>query len=208
VSALSSQPSYVIPGSTQAAAGKLIVLVTEQDWEDPIAPSRIWGWAAENGLHVLLLGLYLHTEEETRLRRHLVSLAAAIRDSRVSTEIQVQLGDSWIEKVRAIWRPGDILVCYDGADVGIGQRPLDQVLLESFEAPVHILPAQPEAHGSRAKVLPKALSWAGSIGVVVGFFFLQVWIVQWLHDWGQTALLSLSVVFEMALIWLWDSLIA
>lgn len=206
MSVITSQPSHAVLDTPLAPVRRLIVLVTEQDWEQADSLNQIWRWAAEAGLDVLLLGLFAHAEEEPPIRRHLVGMAAAIRDSRVSVEIHVGLGDDWMERVRAFWQPGDILVCYQGEDGGIGQRPLDHVLRSNFDGPVYLLPARTAARPHQPGAWSNAVSTAGSIGVVVGFFFLQIRIVQLLHDWEQTALLALSVLFEVVLIWVWDSL--
>jgi hypothetical protein len=135
-------------------------------------------------------------------------MAAAIRDRRVSAEVRAEYGSDWIQSVREVWRPGDILVCYEGEMVGIRQRPLDQVLRSTFDTPIYILPTVSDAQPARSGAISRALSWVGSIGVLVVFFLLQVRIVQWLHDWGQTALLSLSILAEIMIIWIWDSLTA
>ncbi len=208
MSVISSQPSYAVLDEPQAPVGKLIVVVTEQDREQIDSSSLIWDWAAETGSDVLLLGLLTHMDEEPSLRRHLVSLATAIRDNRISVEIRIQPGGDWIESVKALWRPRDFLVCYEGEDGGNQQGSLDQLLRSRFEAPVYLLPAVTDARERKPTLMANAVSLSGSIGVVTGFFLLQVGIVQWLHDWVQTALLSVSVMFEIALIWIWDSLTA
>jgi hypothetical protein len=208
VSVLSSQPSYAVLDEPRAPAGKLIVVVTEQDLEQIDSSSLIWGWAAETGSDVLLLGLLAHEDEEPSLRRHLVSLAAAIRDNHVSVDIRVQRGENWIKSIKALWRPGDLLACCEGEDAGDQQGSLDQALRSVFEAPVYLLPAVTDARERQPTVMAHAVSLSGSMGVVIGFFLLQVVIVRWLHDWVQTALLSVSIMFEIALIWIWDSLTA
>lgn len=133
-------------------------------------------------------------------------MAAAIRDDRVSVEVRLETGHDWVAKLRAVWRPGDTLVCYAGAEWGTEQGPLDQILRSRLQAPVYVLPAGTNGQASRPKLASEAISWAGSAGVLVAFFFLQVRIVEWLHDWVQTALLAGSVIFEIALVWIWDSL--
>jgi hypothetical protein len=206
MSVITSQSSYAVLDANWAAGRRLIVLMTEQECELAESPHQIWSWASGEGRHVLLLGLYLHEEDEARFRRLLVSMAAAIRDSRLSAEFRLDAGDDWMEQVRAYWRPGDVLACFDRGDTGIGRLPLDQILRSGFEAPVYLLANGTAKRHPEANAGLNAVSVAGSIAVVAGFFLLQIRIVQLLHDWGQTALLALSVLIEMLLIWAWDSL--
>jgi hypothetical protein len=203
---LSSPSSYAVLDGFRASAGRLVVLVTEEDHEQADSSCRIWSWATEAGLHVLLIGLLAHEDEEPRLRRHLVSLAAAIGDARITVEIRVEPWDDWIESIKALWRRGDILVCHQSGDTGNHRDSLDQLLRSGFDAPVYLLPNVTDAQEGQPTFMTNAVSVSGSIGVVIGFFLLQVGIVKWLHDWVQTALLAGSVIFEIALIWIWDSL--
>lgn len=206
MSVTTSQSPYAVVDANRAAGKRLIVLVTEQDCELAESPHQIWEWAAGEGLQVLLLGLYVHEEEEARLRRLLVSMAAAIRVSRISVEFRLDAAHDWLAQVSLYWRPGDVLACFDGEDTGIGQPPLDQIMRSSFEAPVYLLSDRTAKRRREQGAGPKAVSAAGSIILVVCFFLLQIRIVQLLQDWGQIALLSMSVLLEMLLIWAWDSL--
>jgi hypothetical protein len=208
MSVTTSQSPYAVIAAGRAATRRLIVLVTEQDRDLAESPHQIWEWAAGEGLQVLLLGLYAHEDEEARLRRLLVSMAAAIRDSRISVEFRLEAGHDWMGQIRANWRPGDVLACLEGEDIGIGLPPLDQIMRSSFGAPVYLLTDRTVKRRRTERAGPSVVSAGGSIVVVVAFFLLQIRIVEMLHDWGQTALLSMSVLFEMLLIWAWDSLTA
>jgi hypothetical protein len=208
MSVISSQPSYAVLDAPRAQARRLIVVITEHDREQIDSSNLIWNWAVDTGSDVLLLGLLTHPGEEPRLRRHLVSLETAIRDSRVAVEIRVQAGGDWIGSIGAYWRSGDSLVCYEGEHANHRDQPLDQLLRSRFDVPVYVLPSANDSRESQPTFMPNAVSLSGSIGVVIGFFLLQVGIVQWLHDWVQTVVLAGSVMFEIGLVWAWDSLTA
>lgn len=208
MSIISSHPTYAMPDMAHVPSGRLIVLMTEQDAGQTDAPNRIWALASERGLDVLLVGLASRADEQISLRRQLVSTAAAIRDGRVSVEIRLESGDGWTQDLRTIWRPGDVIACYDRPDERARNRPLDEILRSDLGADLYILPAPAGASPGRLVAPARVLSWAGSIAVVVGFFWIQLRVVQGLHDWVQTAVLSLSVFVELGLIQLWDSMTA
>jgi hypothetical protein len=205
---LTTQPSYAVVDGSPAPAGRLIVVVTEGDREQLDSSSLIWGWAIETHSNVLLVGLLMHEETESLLRRHLVSLAAAVHDNRVLAEIHIEPWQAWIDGVKAVWRPGDQLACYEGQDGNESSQSLADILRSTFDAPVHLLPATIEMPRGQRSGIGNAVSLSGSIAVLAGFFFLQVRIVEWLHNWAQTALLAGSVVVEFGLVWIWDALTA
>jgi len=203
--------SSLLPSAqlTSSPARRLVVLIPDAESINTDLTRRIWELASPSGLRVLFLSLCSDGSEEPNLRRQLVTLAAAIQDTKVSTEIRIEFGNDWIEKVKTVWRPGDALVCFAEQQAGLRHRPLSQVLNSTFEAPVYILSGlHPPPRGSRSGFLSQLVSWAGSIGIILGFFWIQVKIDQLPKDWAHTTLLCLSVLVEIGLIWLWNSLTA
>lgn len=189
-------------------AQRLLVLIPDADSANTELARRIWELAVAHGFPVLLLGLCMDATEEILLRRQLVTMAAAIRDSKVSTQIQIEFGQDWIEKVRAVWRPGDLVVCFAEQQVGLRHKPLSQVLNSGLQVPVYILSGLYVPDRPRSSLPSQIVSWAGSIGILLGFFWVQVKIDQLPKDWTHTFLLCLSVFVEIVLIWMWNSLTA
>jgi hypothetical protein len=147
--------------------------------------------------------------EEPILRRQLVTLAAAVQDNKVHTDIRIEHENDWIDKVKAILRPGDTLVCVAEQQAGMKHIPLSQVLTSNFEAPVHILYGlNLPQKTARTSFLSQVVSWSGLIGILLGFFWVQVKIEQLPKDWAHTALFYISVGVEIGLLWLWNSLTA
>lgn len=190
-----------------SSVGRLVVLIPDAEAAEPGLARRIWELASPSGLRVLFLGLYTDANEEVNLRRQLVTLTAAIQDNKVSTEIRIEFGNDWIEKVKAVCLPGDILVCFAEQQAGLQHRPLSQILTSNFETSVYILSGlHPQPRDTRAGFLSQVVPWAGSIGIILAFFWIQVKLDQLPKDWAHTTLLYLSIIVEIGLIWLWNSL--
>jgi len=183
---------------------RLMVLISA-DSDYSAATRRIWELANATNLTVQLLGLCRESSQEPTLRRSLVTMSALIRDAKVAVEIEVEIGTNWIEAVRRRYRTGDMVVCMADQQVGMGRRPLSQILESNLRVPVYVLstlqPPQP-----RSTWLTQAIAWSGLFGIVLGFFLLEVKVTQLPRDWSQTALLILLLIPEFWLIWVWNNL--
>jgi len=185
---------------------RLIVLFPASETDSPDLSHRIWEIARSSHLNVLLFGLSNTYEEETQLRRKLVTLAAMITDPFISTEIVTEHGNDWVGQVRNIWRAGDIVACYAGQKVGILRKPLDQVLKSSLETTIYILSDYQPA-GNRKPTFTLQLSfWLGSLGILLGFLWTEMKIVHLPQDWAHNALLYLAIFVEVSLLWVWNSI--
>ncbi len=186
------------------ASRRLIVLIGPNS-EYPAAMRRIWALANATGSSVQLLGLCRDQSQEPGLRRELVTMAALMQDASLLVEIRIEIGTRWVEAVKRHYRLGDLIVCMAGQRLGHWRQPLSQFLESNVDAPVYILsgtqiPRQP-ANGWR-----KAISWSGFLGIIVGFFVLQVRVAQLPKDGLQTVLLIALLIPELWLICVWNSL--
>ena len=53
--------------------------------------------------------------------------------------------------------------------------------------------------------LAAKLSWLGSVGIIILFFWVQTKLDQLTKDWAHTFLFLLTLVGEVYLLWLWNS---
>jgi|SRR5215216_149100 len=186
-------------------SSRLVVLISA-DSDYSAATRRIWELANATNLTVQLLGLCREPSQEPALRRGLVTMSALIEDAKVSVETEVLIGTNWVEAVRRRYRTGDMVVCMADQQVGMGRRPLSEILESNLRVPVYVLstlqPPQP-----RSTWLTQLIAWSGFIGIVLGFFLLQVKVTQLPQDWSQTALLILLLIPEFWLIRVWNNLL-
>lgn len=189
-------------------APRLIVLFPASETDTPDLEHRIWEIARSLNLNVLFLSLTTDYAEEAQLRRKLITMAAVIKDPNVSTDILIEHGNDWVRQVRKIWQAGDVVACYAGQKVGFMRKPLDQILRSDLEATIYILSDYQPSANPNSTFISQAASWLGSLAIIGGFLWAEVWIVHLPQDWAHTALIYVCVLVEFALIYLWNSLFA
>jgi hypothetical protein len=129
-----------------------------------------------------------------------------VADDHRSVESKVEFGKNWLNVVKSNWREGDEIVCFAEQHTGLMKKPLSQMLEANLNATVYVLSGLYLPDSSRPNWLPGAMAWAGSIGLLAGFFWLDVRIAQMPQDWAHTSLLYLSLLIEVLLIWAWNSI--
>jgi len=194
--------------TTLRPAQRLVVLVPAIINDESELARRIWSMASPRRLSVLYLGLCREIEQEAGARRQLATLAAITRDDWATVETRLQIGTDWTRAVRAVYRPDDLIICHAEQQVaakGFKQQPLSQALLTALDAPVCVLAGFcPQGPSQESKPVSKLFSWLVPIFILAVFFLMQVRIEQLPRDWAHTALLSLSVIVEYALVGLWS----
>ena len=196
----------VIQNLKIAAARRLVVLVPNQDVDEVALAHAIWNVAFPPGLAVLLLGLCLNPNHEPRARRRLVTIAALIREPRVSVEMQLDFGRNWTPSLKSILQRGDIVICPAGQQTGIFREPLD-LALEKLGSPIITLPGlYPFTRRLMPRFIFESIFWVVSGVVLFVFFWFQSRILRIPEEWVRDTLLSLSVLIELGLVWVWNNL--
>lgn len=183
----------------------LLVLVSDLESDYITAIRRIWALANAQHACVQFIGLCKNAAEESSLYRQLITMSALLRDGNVSTSMKVEIGMHWVNVVRTNFQPGDTVICFAEQRAGLLQKPLSEILKSNLNIPVHILSGlYPQK--SKSNWLSQIIVWSGHIGIIIGFFILQVRIGQLPIDWFQNLLLIFSIIPEFLLIWVWNNL--
>jgi hypothetical protein len=190
--------------SEPKTADRLIVLVPQLEWDHIPAIHRIWDLANSQQARVLLISLCKDPSQEPSFRRALIILCAMVQDGRIPVDMHVEIGTNWVDVVKRNAQQDDMIICFAEQRVGLLQKPLSQLLESKLTIPIYIVSG---VRISRPKSSWLALvsMWFGSFAIIAGFGLLQVKIMQVSEDWFQTILLILVVIFEIWLIWIWDS---
>jgi hypothetical protein len=186
---------------------RLIVLVPVVDGDDAELARRVWAMAVSPHLQVLFLSLCPDPAEEPRLRRRLIGMALILQNEYIPVEVRIDTGDDWVQKTLALRHPSDIVVCQAEHKIGIWGLSLGRLLKSNLSGPVYVLSGLYPRRRVRPGLLTEAICWAGSVMVVVAFFWLQVKLGMLSNDWAHTSLLYISVPVEVWLIWTWNSLL-
>lgn len=194
-----------IPWITSERSHRLIVLVPE-DVDYSRVTRRIWELANSTGSSVQLLGLCRNTAEEMSLRRELVTISALIQDAKIPVDTKIEIGYNWLKAVKNNYQDGDMIVCIAEQSIGIRRQPLSQILESTMHTPVYIL-SKIRTQKAQSKFLPKLIAaWFGFAGIMIGFFVLQVKVIQMSKDGFQTLMLLLLLIPEFWFIKIWNSL--
>ena len=197
---------FVLQDFDLAAIQRLIVLVPNLDVDETAIARKIWGLAFPARLSVLLLGLCPNLNEESSMRRRLITIAALIREPRLSVEIHLDYGRNWIKSLKNVLDFGDIILCPANQQTGILHQPLD-LALANLGFPIVVLPGfDPETRRPLLHFLPESVFWVVSLAILMVFFWFQIRISRISEEWAKNTFLSLSVLVELALIWVWNSL--
>ena len=186
---------------------KLIVVMPDIAEEVSLA-GRILELAGAHDLRVLLLGICPERAGELELRRKLVILAAFIGDQGLPVDIKVENGKDWLGKIAAVWDEGDLLACYAGEKFGRQRNSLSDVLSSDLDIPIYVLSGLDAPCRSGNSLLSQVVSWIGSIIVIAGFLWFQIKLGQPGNNAAYPVWLMVSVLAEIAVIWLWNSLSA
>jgi len=194
-----------IPWVHSERSRRLIVLIPE-NLDCSRLTRRIWELANTTGSSVQLLGLCRNTAEEMSLRRELVTLSALIQDAKINVDIRIEIGYNWLKAVKNNYQDGDMIVCIAEQSIGIRRQPLSQILESTMHTPVYIL-SKIRTSKSQSKLLPKMIAvWSGFAGIMIGFFVLQIKVIQMSKDGFQTLMLLLLLIPEFWFIKIWNSL--
>ena len=202
-------PSLTYPSTPHFDRGpssRFIVLFPAQIADHPNQAHRIWEIARSSGLNVLLLSLCSNYDEESQLRRQLVTMAALIGDGHICADIKIEHGNDWVRQVKNIYRPGDVIGCYAEQRVGFMQKLLHEVLRSQLDAPIYILSADQQIKSSEPKWWSQVAFWFGALAIIGGFLLLEVKLVQLPADWAHNLLLYFGVLVEVGLLLLWNSI--
>jgi hypothetical protein len=197
-----SPPSYSRP----EAGRRLIVLVSESEADIPGAARRIWELASAFGCRIQFLGLCKDQAYEPSLRRQIIALSTMVGDGRLSVESKIEFGSNWLDVVKSNSREGDVIACFAEQNVGFAKRPLSQILESSLGTTVYVLSGFYQPESPRLTWLPSATMWAGAVGIIAGFFWVQAKLIQLPQDWAHTILLYASILVEFGLVVFWNSL--
>ena len=186
---------------------RLIVLVPESEVDTALMARKIWELANAFESRVQFLGLSKDAEYEPVLRRQLVTLSAMLGNDNISVESKTEFGNDWLSVVKSEFHEGDVIVCFAEQRSGIARRPLSQILESNLNATVYVLAGfQQQEDRLRSSWMFNATAWAGSIGIILGFFWMQSKLTHFPTDWAHTTLLYISLFVEVGTIWAWNFL--
>ena len=202
-----SDPStWLRPSGQGVEVGRrLIILGPDDDLDYAAATRRVWELAGEMEAHILFVGLCKNPEQESGLRRQLITMTAMVQGGKASAEAILETGTNWVAIVKRTYQKDDLVICFAEQRVGFLQKPLSQILQSNLRIPIYIISGV-FMRNPRLNWRSQVALWTGYAGIVLAFCLLQVRIVQLPRDGFQSVLLMLSIIPEFWLIWVWNNL--
>ena len=185
---------------------RLVIPLLDADIENSQLAQRIYRLAISMHSHVLLIGISPNHFEEASVRRQLVALAADIQERNVYVDTLILGGVSWMKKMEEIISPGDMIVIQAKEELSTEGRSRSHNFASRFQAPIYILSALKLPRSKHHGILSQFIIWLVAIGIMAGFFLIQVKIGLLPKDWAHTTLLGVSVLIEFGLIMVWNSM--
>ena len=197
---------FVLQDFDLTAIQRLVVLIPNLDVDETAIARKIWDLAFPARLSVLLLGLCPSLNEESSVRRRLITIAALIREPRVPVEIRLDYGRNWIKSLKNVLEFGDVIICPANQQIGILHQPLDLALANLGFPIITLFGFHPVTRRFLPHFLRESVFWIVSLAVLFVFFWFQIRISRISEEWAKDTLLSLSVLIELGLVWVWNNL--
>ena len=202
-----SEDFLILPESRPIRpALRLVVLVPENELNETELARRIWKLAAPGSLSILLLSVSSSPQTETYLRRRLATMAAMTGDEQVQVGTTLAAAKTWADAVRDVWRPGDLLVCYEGhfkANWIIRRVEIGQEISKALNAPVYFMAGLRLGPSLNHQNWPKELvTWSIAISLLIAFGWLQISIDRATDGWISTIILILTVLVEIIVLFI------
>jgi hypothetical protein len=181
-------------------ARRFVALIPPFDINLSALAHRVWELANATGSGILLLGQFDEAQKESKLRRDVATLSAMLRNENILVESNVSFGRDWIHLIRNHLHKGDMLV-------RIAEHKINS-LESQIDSQIYILSdlvSQKDAN-SNSNLFLQLISITGSLAIIIGFFMLQVRIIDLTKDGVRTLFLLISLPIGFGLLWAWNSL--
>ncbi len=179
---------------------RLVIIVPDANIDMLSLPRRIWNLAAPDSRSVLLLIQPSQEEGEFPARMNITTLAATIRDPRVTVQTQLVLGQSLAQAARQCAEPGDVFVCFEEHQVKgfLKRRRLAEILALATRQPVYTLKGTiAELDSPISARLADILLLTLCLVSLIAFFTVEVWIDRNSAGASQGILQILVVIAEV-----------
>ena len=198
--------TYPVPSPKEKENTRRLIVLVPADANFTALTQRIWELSSTLPGNILLISVCHDEAQVISLRRQLITMSAMLQTGNRCVDARVETGSNWIQAVRSEVQADDMIVCFAEQRAGVLNRPLSQLLQSNLRTPVYILSGLSPEYPPMTSWYSQIMAWAGSIGIIIGAFLLQIQITSSLQNWPQTVLLSLSVIGEIWLIGAWNRL--
>ncbi len=190
---------------------RILVLVPNGPVDKDRLVSRVQDLVGSADVEVLYIGLRVSPVEDGRMFRQLAELLTASVKAGLRVRTRLRAKGKWLPVLRGIVKSGDLVVCHAERSARWAKDPSGTFawcVASSLKVPVYVLssldaPALPY----RMSRILRLVFRIAPILIVAGFFWIQVQIDKLVTGLAHTLVLSLSVLVEFGLVFLWSYLL-
>ncbi len=189
---------------------RLIVLVPDCLADNMGLAHKIHWMAIRDACEVYYLTLVDDYEKMLAVSRCMATVKAVTAGNWLVVNSRVTETKEWLQTLRDIYRPGDIIVCHEEQLVKQGPLktiPASEFLRETFHLPVYTISGF--YHPQQVQVrhwLVSLLFWIGCLVILGIFTLLEIQMDQVAQGITRVMVLTFLVLFEVGAIWTWSSI--
>lgn len=189
---------------------QMIVLLPENLAGKPDLARQIHCMATMEQSDVLYLTLIENQEKKSTIQRSMATMNAVTASNRVAVTSKLVGKSEWLSALKALLRPGDLIVCHEEQSVETGfarTLPMKTFLKEKLDVPVKVLsghyhPWQVQA----SQWLFGLLFWAGCLAIIAFFTFLEIQLDGAVQGLSHTLIFVCLIALEFGTVLLWSCL--
>lgn len=187
---------------------RLIVLIPDGVTANLELARKIHWIALRDPREVLYLALVDHADDEYSVSRSITTMKAITATNLLPVKSKLTRTADWLTTLRAIYQPGDQIVCHEEQCVRDGflrTKPVAEFLRDTLHA--HITTVSGFYHPARLQTrqwLNSFVSWFGFLTILGLFGLLEFQIDQSLQGTIEKILFILILLIEFGTIWAWN----
>jgi hypothetical protein len=188
---------------------RLIVLIPDGMTGNRDLAYKLHGMAQRENRDVFYLALADYEENRLAVSRSLATMKAVTSSDDLEVLTETIESPHWIEALREIYCPGDMIVCHEEQSVRYGlinAGPLDEFVRKQLGMPVRTISGFYHPQEIQLKRWGREiLYWLGFIVILVLFSVLEIELDRVIRGGMQTVVLCVALCVELVVIMTWHS---
>ncbi len=188
---------------------RLIVLIPDGLAGNRDLAHKLHGMAQRDHRDVFYLSLVDYEENQLAVSRSMATMKAVTSADDLEVLSETAESSRWIEALREIYRPGDVVVCHEEQSVRYGllnAGPLDEFIREQLSMPVRTVSGFYHPQKIQLKRIGgEILYWFGFIVILALFSALEIALDRAIQGGMQTVVLCAALCVEFAAIMTWHN---
>jgi len=190
---------------------RLIVILPEYLAGNLELANKVYWMGIREHREILYLTLVDELERRLTVSRSMATMRALTTGNGMPVTAVLIETSSWMNALKGIFHPGDVIVCQDEQTVKDGlfrTLPLRDFLIESFQTTVFPLSGFYQPQKLQVKTwVREIVFWTGALILMAGFFTIDIHFARLATGMARTALGIMGIVLELGAILAWSRVV-